>query len=289
MLRRVPVGGSGVPSFAASYDEVFEALRPDELRADPEPLGALDLEAAFRDRTQRNPYFLGFYTEHGAQLAFERYGFWQLLRERGFEPLLVGDVSDPDEHWLRIYDAEPTRDHLLVELAVGLRDLTLPDDHRVRMLFINWLMMQDPTRSFDEEGRAPLPDQEHPGLGLFPELSYLLRLMALRLRCDGLMNHPRRYHNGVLYGRFMKFVDPVVEGRFRAVKRDLAGLSLLEATRAVQEGRVRGLDGQPYAWVSEDQVLPVTREARHWFSSRPYRKAVARAQAEHRYTLEGSG
>ena len=61
---------------------------------------------------------------------------------------------------------------------------------------------------------------------------YLLRLMALRLGCDGLLNHPAHFHNAQLYGRFFNFVDPEVEGRFRALERDLAHLSLADATVA---------------------------------------------------------
>lgn len=289
ILRRVPVDGSGVPAFAATYDEVFESLGDDVLRADPDPLDAADLGFGFQDRSQRNPYFLGFYTEEGARLAFERYGFWQLLRERGFEPLLVGDVSDPDEHWLRIYDRVAEPEHLLVELAMGFREPTLPDGSTVRLLFINWLMMQDPRRTLADEGRAPLPDQEHPGLGLFSELAYLLRLMGLRLGCDGLLNHPRRYHNGVLYGRFMKFADPVVEGRFRAVQRDLAGVPLVEATRAVHDGRVVDTEGVPYVWQSEDQILPITRPVRDWLGSRSYRERAEEARQSVHYRLVEPG
>ncbi|MCB9671854.1 MAG: hypothetical protein H6736_18605 [Alphaproteobacteria bacterium] len=271
VFRRVPVDGADLP-FTASYDRVFEALTPRELQLDPEPLTEDDLQADLWEGARRNRHFLGFYTEHGADLAFERYGFWDLLREKGFEPVLKGDLSDPDEHRLRIYDREPVPSRLLVELVVGLRDLVLPDGTTTRMLFINWLTMQDPTVRLEDSGRPALPGQKHPGLGLFPELAYLLRLMGLRLRCDGLMNHPQRYHNAVLYGRFMKFVDPAVEGRFRALERDLAGLSLPEASLAVSEGRVVGPDGTPFVWDPADQVLPITRRARAWFEGRTWRR-----------------
>jgi hypothetical protein len=50
-----------------------------------------------------------------------------------------------------------------------------------------------------------------------------------------------------------RFVDPQRQGRFEALCRDVAQTSLLEATRAIAEGRVL-LNGQPYRWEPDEMV-----------------------------------
>ena len=180
--------------FAPAYDRVFESLTRAELYGDSTSLMEEDVVGDLFDRERRSRHFLDFYSAKGAVLAFERYGFFQLLRDKGFEPLLDVDLADRDEHKLRIYDREARADRLLIELGIGQRALILPDGTSLQLLFINWLLMQNPRASFAPD-RPRLPDQEHPGLGLFPHFGYLVRLMALRLQCDGLLNHPAHYHN----------------------------------------------------------------------------------------------
>ena len=258
-----------------------------QLYGDSSELLADDLLADLFDPRHRSDHFLNYYSEEGAKLAFERYGFYQLLRDKGFDPQLAGDLSDPDEHKLRIYDGSESRDNLLIELAVGFRDLDLPDGACCHLLFINWLLMQNPRQSFPPD-RSPLPDQAHPGLGLFPHFGYLLRLMALRLECDGLMNNPAHFYNGVLYGRFFHFIDPKVEGRFRAFERDLEGLSLAEATVALADGRVKDAQGTAVHWEPASQVAPITNKARAWFASEAYRAEVAQVLETSRFQVEVS-
>jgi hypothetical protein len=50
-----------------------------------------------------------------------------------------------------------------------------------------------------------------------------------------------------------RFVDARRQGRFLALIRDLAALPLLEATRAVAEGRVL-LNGVRYQWEADEMV-----------------------------------
>lgn len=277
LLRRPRVDPTR-PPFADRYDAVFHELQPIELQRDDAPLAELDLFRVDGRRTQR---FLGYYTEAGGREAFERYGFFDLLRERGFDPVLHTDITDPDEHRLRIYDAEPTNDRLLIELLIGIRELTLPNGCECRFLFVNWLQMQDPGASF-EPGKPALPDQQHPGLGLFIHFAYLLKLMVDRVGCDGLLNHPSHPHNGVLYGKVCHFVDPAYEGRFRALERDIDTSDLAWLTAEVEAGRIVDDEGRPFEWKPEAQVLPVSEAARSWFRSSTFREGVKAAlEASH--------
>lgn len=271
--------GREKPSFARDYDRVFRSLTREQLYGDSSVSLEEDLLDDLFDSSHRSDHFLDYYSREGAELAFERYGFFQLLREKGFDPRIAADLTHPDEHRLRFFDGSVSPDNLLIELAVGFRDLRLPSGTRCRMLFINWLLMQNPRANFSPQ-RPPLPGQEHPGLGLFPHFGYLLRLMALRLDCDGLLNHPTGFHNAALYGRFFHFVEPLVEGRFRALERDLEGLSLAAATAAVNGGRVLDGEGRVFVWEPRSQAAPITNRARSWFASSEYRAAVERGCEE---------
>ncbi len=281
-LERTPADRT--PRSAANYPEVFRQLSPDELHEDPEELTE---EAILEDLFQpqsRSHHFLGFYSQQGGRLAMERYGFFKLLRDKGFDPRFGGDFSDPQRQVLRVYDRTDDPEHLLIRLEAGFRDLRLPHGEDCRMLFIHWLLMQDPRRDF-AAGRARLPEQRHPGLGLFLYFGHLLKLMAVRLHCDGLMNHPAHFHNAILYGKVMHFVDPEMEGRFQALRRDLADLDLAETTRAVDECRVIDAAGQPLRWRGAPQVMPITLQVHTWFDSPEYRDTVAMTLEANRFSV----
>ncbi len=264
------------------YDRLSTA---DLAREDPKPLEE-DLESLFGPPEARVRRFLGLYSEEGGRLALERYGFLQMLRDKGFENLLLSsDLSDSSRQVLRIHYDQRDPEHLLVEMVLGFRPLQLPNGTTGKMLSVEWLIMQDPRREFSPD-RPPLPEQAHPGLGLFRWQGELLRLMATRLGCDGLMNNPQQFHNGALYGRVMKFVDPVDEGRLRALERDLAELSLREASSAVAEGRVREVGGETFEWKGRPQVLPITLPLQAYFKSDDYRSAVQRVRDGTRFVVE---
>lgn len=274
--------GASQPPFVQDYERVFRSLSREELYEEDAPDLDAEISSELFDRRHRDHHFLGTYSEKGGSLAFERYGFFDLLRERGFDPKLSLDVSDPDDHKLRIFDGVRNREHLLIELAASVREAELPNGQACSFLFIGWLLMQDPRREFLPD-RPPLPEQEHPGLGLFPHFGYLLKLIAVRVRADGLLNHPSHFHNAVLYGKFSKFADPEIEGRFRALERDLAQLPLAEATRELAEGRVVDPRGRPVRWEPALQVGPITPRAKRWFESDDYLRTSSQVRDECRF------
>lgn len=261
------------PDFAPRYDAIYAELDPSELHQEDAELDDAALAEDLFRVDGRDQRILGYYSETGAREALERYGFFDMLREKGFEPVLVGDTSDPDEHRLRIYDTTECTDNILIELVVGVRPVELPNRQGCRFLFVNWLLMQDPHARFDPD-RAPLPEQDHPGLGVFIHFAYLLKLISDRIGCDGLLNHPSHPHNGVLYGKVCHFIDPVIEGRFRALERDLGTHDLTALTANIEAGRVVDRDGVPFRWQPAPQVLPVSRRARRWFRSETYRDTM---------------
>src|SRR5581483_8369336 len=125
--------------------------------------------------------------------------------------------------------------------------------------------------------RPQLPGQEVPGLGLAREISELLVRMAARLGLEGLAFRPAAYHRAFRGRGTMRFVDPGRQGRFEALMDLLKGLPLVEATRAVAEGRVL-LDGAPYQWEADEMVK--------WIEPRADdRAAIDQARSAARFSL----
>ncbi|MCA3011490.1 MAG: histone deacetylase, partial [Myxococcaceae bacterium] len=218
---------------------------------------------------------LDFYTTEGLEFALERYRVLPLLRRLGFEALhvVIDRAGACDRARLHGVDSTTGAKVVLVELEVERRRLG-PGT----FLFVNWLSLRNPRAQFSAS-RPKLPGQEVPGLGLAREMSQLLTLMATRLNLDGVAFRPSWFHMAWAARHDARFVDPRRQGRFEALCRDLRTVPLLEATRAVAEGRAR-LDGAPYVWEADEMVrwrVPPDDEAD--------RAAVAAERERCRFTL----
>ncbi len=202
--------------------QISRALGASELqRVEP---GELELELDESDFAPApSRLILGYYTKQGLELALERFGFLDEVRRRGFDALRLDvggvDVTAPA---LRIYGKAHGEgaELLLVELVVR-KKVVDSELGSVGLLMIEWLLLQNPTKLFTAE-KPKLPGQSFPGLGLSGLMQELLLRMAARLRLEGLLSRPSHYHNAALAGPNYQFLDPMTEGRFRAMRRALA-------------------------------------------------------------------
>jgi hypothetical protein len=145
------------------------------------------------------------------------------------------------------------------------------------VLFVHWLSLRNPRAQFSER-RPRLPGQDVPGLGLAREFGELLTRIAKRLALAGVAFRPAHLHTAFPARHLMAFIDPARQGRFEALVRDTAHLSLLEATTALDQGRVR-MNGEPYAWEPDDMAL--------WLRDPPSDPAAVAAERERvRFTVE---
>jgi hypothetical protein len=241
--------------------------------------------------THRSGLFLGLFDEAWVRDALERDGLLAAIRARAGADVRVRVV--PDEDLVRVFrtDRPEGADALLVELKAhveegGLLRAHAPRFPPSRLLVIDWLLMQDPGRPWPP-GRCAFPGQRHPGLGVGERVVELLVRAARRLRAEAVVGIPQHYHNAVLYRRRFAFADPVAEGRFQALRRDLAALDLAAAAFAVAEGRVRDVTfDEPLRWSGEEMVLPIGEASRAYLADPRYADAAARTLAGTRFAVD---
>ena len=260
------------------YVEVARHFDPWELQSEGDDVRFTESDVLPDLGRRPRRLLLDYYSAHGLELALERFGLLAKIHERGFTDLRVKvNPGDPASQVVRL-EGSPVGSPdpslvLLAEVVLSRRVLAAPpplggDASPLSVLCVEWLLLQDPTRPFSPT-RPRLPGQEHPGLGLAHEVHLLLILVAKRLRLEGLLHRPAHYHNAVVAGREYHFVDPEVEGRFRALRRLLSNVTLAAATHLVDRGAVRLGDGTPFSWEPADLLLPASDRLVEYFAS-PY-------------------
>ncbi len=244
-------------------------------------LGREDLEAA-SGGFERPRLLLGAFPRQRVELLLERAGILERLRARGYEqPTLDLEAGGAAGDTLRLW-GDAARRELLIELRASLDRRTAPG---LVLMRLEWLLMQDPRSRFTP-GRSRLPGQRHPGLGLLPDVAALLVLACERLQLDGLLFVPSHYHLATQGKRWLRFLDPEREGRFRALAETLACLPLIAATHAVESGRVvDAATGEAFTWEPAPMVLPVGEALRERVTSAEYERRAAAAAAATRLAL----
>ncbi len=207
----------------------------------------------------RDTKILGEYTRHGIELTLERLSILNQVRAKGFtHPSVTVQLASSLGHTLRMY-GDADRQDLLMELRVRRDKTTLSG---MEFLYAEWLLLQNPRNRFSED-RPRLPGQEHPGLGLLPEIVALMVVMCERIGLDGIMFVPAHYYMAALGRRHLVFVRPEDARSFAAMRSAVSGLALAEATMAIEEGRVVDqATREAVAWHTPLMVLPVNEELR---------------------------
>lgn len=217
------------------------------------------------DLVQKGPrdQLLGFYTAFGLELAFERYGFFDHLRKKGYPQARVElSFRSGSGETVTVRTADARRLTLMELLLRDVREIA-----PYRLLSIEWLLLQDPLAKPSTE-RPLLPGQEHPGLGALRIVMGMLTMAAERLRFDGLCFVPAHFHTAAQAKGILRFLDPRDEARFAAIKEALGARTLLEASRLLDEGGL--LDettGQAFRWVPARMVVPLSERLHEVFGA----------------------
>ena len=225
---------------------------------------------------------LEHYSRHSLELLLERLGFFKRLRDRGFRhPMLDVEFGHALGETIRVY-GDAGRAELLMELRINRSKRVVPG---MDVLYVEWLLLQNPRAAFG--GRlAPLPGQEHPGLGMLGEVAAWLVVMCETLGLDGVVFVPAHYYTAALGRHRLRFLEPEDQARFEAVREAVAGMSLADADRAITQGRVvDGATGEPVRWRPAPMVVPVSGRLKALVLGPSYERAIGTARSAIRVRL----
>lgn len=192
------------------------------------------------DRDQAEPRFLDFYSRHGLEHAFVRYGIFDVVEQAGFSDLALTVRTD---HWPHRLWVEGT--HAGERFRVGELALRFARWEGYRLLFIDWLELKDPRR---DAGPRKLPGQKHPGLGLAKDVVAMLGVAARRLNLAGLQFVPSHYHVAWIARSMARHPDPQARGEFLAFRELLADYPLGPVSRVLHHPGLPTEDGEMLTW-----------------------------------------
>jgi acetoin utilization deacetylase AcuC-like enzyme len=247
------LAGKGSRRITARYDPLsaryqrISRLLTQEGTPLEESLTLEDLEGSLGLGGALQPRVLGYYTAQALEYTLFRYGLLSHVERLGYSRLRVEVGSTGAGDRIKVLGRTGGQEHLLVDCVVERRPVAGEP-----FLFVNWLSLRHPRARFSER-RPQLPGQDVPGLGLSREATEMLLLMAKRVGLAGVAFRPMWFHLAALARFRFRFADPVRQGRFEAMVRDLSSHPMLEMTRAVVDGRVL-LNGEPYPWEPDDMV-----------------------------------
>ena len=227
--------------------------------------------------------FLGRFDEAALRRELEDEGILRALAARGHHELILRTSFESGEHRLSVRPRGGRTslvDLRLLETTVAVTEEVVRRGglEVLSVLFNAWLSLQDPRALFTPE-RPRLPGQRFPGLGLARAFYTLLARWAREWGKDAVLATPEYFHNAVFYSPAFRFLSPLEQGRFEALRRDLAGLSVAQASAAVAEGRVRDLsEAQPLVWHPGLMVAEVSAQLARILDGEDYRRAALEAR-----------
>ena len=249
------------------------------------------------------PLFLGRYSKEDIRAKLERNQVLPALRSYGFEPLILEVESDGlIEHRIFIHTGERNYDRIVMELRLregvfkvrdtiahvkpGLAELIKSDT--IPMLWIDWLLLQNPSKKFSPV-KPRLPEQKYPGLGVLYLVVPLMGEFARETHKQAVLDIPEHFHGAYFYSKWMNFFNPEMEGKTRAVLRDLAGYSLATISWGVLLDCLYNISaGRFEAWKPGEQIYPISDTLEKYFSSDAYRQISGQALEQNRYRLDFS-
>ena len=278
------LGGTGVVITCRSLDPIPPTYDPMRARfgwvstklsrerlEGGDELSGKDLEEALGIRPPEAQRLLDFYTADGIEYALSHYRLMPHLRRLGFEQLKVSIEVMALGEAVRVHGTFDGERHLLIECVLERKRVANHD-----VLYVHWLTLRNPRAKFNQR-RPQLPGQDAPGLGLAREIGWAFARIARRLGLAGVAYRPAWYHTAYSGRYHFVFADPVRQGRFEAMQRDLRNVALLEITRAAADGRLR-MNGEPHTWEAEEMVF--------WLGRSPLDEAAVAEERERvRFTI----
>jgi acetoin utilization deacetylase AcuC-like enzyme len=243
---------------SARFAQIGRSLRPQDLGEEPWITEA-DLADLLGNPPTRFPRLLGYYSAAGLELALARLGLLDAVSRLGYSDFTVEVDHAGQGDRMRLHGAARGTRHLLVEVVLEkVRSALILGDSTAEgeMLFVHWLTLRHPLAAF-QAARPALPGQEVPGLGMAREAMSVLVRIAERLSLQAVALRPAHLHVAWAAHAVATFVDPVVEGQFRALRGQLSRHPLVALSQAADAGKL-SYQGEAYVWPAAPMLAPVS-------------------------------
>ncbi len=278
------------------YWYIAKRLSAAQLQKDSDDDSFLNEKALFDVNIgkRRRNFFLGYYSQEGLELAFEKYSVSKIFKDRGFSDLIYDiDTDDPYLHRLTIYNKKQKPSNMLAELVLKKETILFEmpfeaevNNKRFDTLAIEWMCLQNPYGKFTRK-RPKMPGQKFPGLGLASKAVELLMIAAWRLKLSGLVNTPEHYHNAFLYSKIFYYIDPYDQAKLVAMTRDMKKYSLEVVAWAMEWGLVTDeTTGKPAEWFVAKQVIPLNSKLKDVYNSKTYQNLVKQEAKKYKFSLD---
>lgn len=248
------------------------------------------------DKKEGSEFFLGIYSPEDLMELLHNVGIIDKLHRMGFLDLeVIVDRRHPFEHRMRLYNGKDFDNNLLMELVVK-EGIFQPKQNFVEgfsfddiiMLMIEWMSIQNPRSSFSDK-RPRLPGQKYPGLGVLRDMEGVMMRIIKRLNFEGILDIPEHFHGAVMYSPRFFFFNPEMQGKFEAMVRDLLTFPLAMTSYAMELGCViNRATGKIEGWSPGEQILPVSKRLKDYFSSNEYREKARGAKERNSYIIDAS-
>ena len=247
--------------------------------------------------------FLGIYDEKQITRFLEKVGIIAILHKKGYRNLIVS-ASKQDNYTSRLYVNFDTQEKetRLIELIVR-EGVFRPKQcfidgfdfsEGLSMLMIEWLALQDPWASFNQD-KPRLPGQQYPGLGGLKNMQGMLYKFGKSMGKDAIIDIPEFYHAAVIYSRMYSeiysrvysFFSPNDAGQLQAMIRDFSGCSLADVSFAITfDCLLNAKDGKKAQWRPSEQIYPISKKLHRYFEHGNYRSIVENTMKDLSFTMD---
>jgi hypothetical protein len=254
-----------------------------------------EIQSELVTKRSADSLFLGAIPHARVEYYMRRYGIFTALAKIGYtDTRLVIDSSDPFLHEIRIVDQISGLNLFELKVRTSRFEPKEPffegaNRGPFTMLVVEWIAQQD-VLDLRRPARALMPGQKFQGLGILHLVEGLLTIVAKKLTIDGVINHPERYHTALIFRKRKRyfFYSPYKEAEMNALVRDLGRLDMCTASHLIESGRVFDCaNDRVFQWQGEEQILPIAKPLRDYFSHGEYARIVEEYSTKLRFEVVG--
>ncbi len=212
-----------------------------------------DISTEFTSVRQGNQLFFGKFSIEEIKEFIGESGISKTLASRGYEEtsIEVNVMSYLDN---RIY-IKNQRGEILVHMRLKMDDFYFRKiNQSLNVVFIDWLLTQN-INFGKSKHKGLFQGQEYPGLNLFKEITYFIKLLSEKIGAHGVFNIPEYFHDAVLFHKYFRFLEPSVEVEFLSLISSFTKKNLRNISEAIHNGRVvYKKTGEIYEWKHSEMI-----------------------------------